>query len=170
MGAARCLLILQILACLLVVSVSGCRVISPWKSLCESYVGLNCCVDNGKWEPKLPPRDNTCCGPQCRYTALKPPTPPPRCGCEEKKCRCILDTSCGKGKPTLPFSYQCLTDSELTKKNAQRKLDGYAQLLSIDNWCNKTCMSKNFKCGINCCCREICPQSFCKFSTPPPKC
>ncbi|XP_017047324.1 uncharacterized protein LOC108092300 [Drosophila ficusphila] len=151
MDARRLLLIVQILACL-IFTISACK-----KRSCQPFTGWNNCVDNGIKEPKLPPRDNTCCGPQCVYTAPEPPKLGP-CNCAAKG-RCLLDTHCTAG---MPFTYVTITRRELDKQNAARLEDGYAPILSID-WDQETCLSMNTKCGINCCCRENCPTLFCKF-------
>ncbi|KAH8337570.1 hypothetical protein KR074_006887 [Drosophila pseudoananassae] len=161
MGATRNLLIFHFCSCLLVVLSEPCRVKSPWKTLCQTYTGKNGCVDDGVTEPPLPPRDNTCCGPQCRYTAENGQESGP-CN-DTARWRCLLDTHCGMGNVTsLPFTYNFLSDCQLQSKNAERLSQGYARYLSFP-WTKETCEAQNSKCGINCCCRENCPTLFCKF-------
>ncbi|KAH8353337.1 hypothetical protein KR084_010337 [Drosophila pseudotakahashii] len=154
MMATRVLLSFQLLACLMA-AILGCQKSSP-KS-CQPFIGLNKCFDNGVKEPRLPPRDNTCCGPHCVYTApCRAPVGP--CNCTAQN-RCLLDTHCGAG---MAFTFVCLSGCELNKLNAERLKTGYARLLSFP-WNKKKCLGMNTKCGINCCCRENCPKQFCKF-------
>ncbi|EDV57591.1 uncharacterized protein LOC6541110 [Drosophila erecta] len=151
MTATRVLLILQLLACLMTL-ISG----SNLKS-CHPFIGLNNCVASGYKEPKLPPRDNACCGPHCVY---KGPSVSCTGPCNNKAVnRCLLDTHCGAGQA---FSFVCMSDCELAKKNTNRLAAGYARLISFPMAKNK-CLAMNTKCGINCCCRENCPNRFCKF-------
>ncbi|XP_016974121.1 uncharacterized protein LOC108040935 [Drosophila rhopaloa] len=151
MAATRVLLIFQLLACLM---------LSTWccqKRSCQAFMGWNDCFDNGIKEPKLPPRDNACCGPHCVYTAPNPPG----CGpCNRNaRTRCLLDTHCTE---LMPFTFVNMSDCDLDRANRARLKNGFARLLSFP-WNNKTCLGMNKKCGINCCCRENCPTLFCKF-------
>ncbi|KAH8282132.1 hypothetical protein KR054_005733 [Drosophila jambulina] len=156
MAAIRILLISQLLACLLV-SASAC--LTPVSvSSCVPFVGLNQCVNRNIKEPKLPPRDNACCGPHCSYKAI---TATPVCCNATVTGLCILDTHCRGG---VAFYFTKMSDCTLRSKNAKRQKDGYARLISF-NWTRKTCEAQNTKCGINCCCRETCPTQFCKVQT-----
>ncbi|KAI8042097.1 hypothetical protein M5D96_003399 [Drosophila gunungcola] len=80
------MLIFQLVACL-ILSTWGCQ-----EKSCQPFTGWNNCFDNGIKEPKLPPRDNTCCGPHCVYTGPNPPSSGP-CDCNPRT-RCLLDTHC----------------------------------------------------------------------------
>eukprot|EP00099_Drosophila_melanogaster_P011262 NP_001285576.1 uncharacterized protein Dmel_CG31698, isoform B [Drosophila melanogaster] len=151
MRAIRVLLIFQLLACLMAV-ISGCN-----QGSCHPFIGLNKCNGNGYKEPKLPPRDNACCGAHCVYNGPSCQNPGP---CDSKPVnRCILDSHCGKG---VAFYFVCKSDCELIKENEARQAAGYARLLSF-SWGKQKCEGMNYKCGINCCCREYCPKRFCKF-------
>ncbi|XP_017074997.1 uncharacterized protein LOC108110440 [Drosophila eugracilis] len=149
MDATRVLLIFQLLACSMSL-MSCCQ-----RRSCQPFTGWNNCVDKGLTEPKLPPRDNICCGPHCVYT---PPEPPKPCNCTVIQ-RCLLDTHCGGG---MPFKIVRMSGCALEKENASRLKDGYAILISFP-FDQKKCLSMNTMCGINCCCRENCPKLFCKF-------
>ncbi|XP_043640346.1 uncharacterized protein LOC122611388 [Drosophila teissieri] len=151
MTATRVLLIFQLLACLMAL-ISGCN-----QKSCHPFIGLNNCDGKGYKEPKLPPRDNACCGPHCVYKAPNSPNTGP-CNCKAVN-RCLLDTHCGAGQP---FTFVCMSDCDLNKKNADRLAAGFARLISF-SWAEKKCLGMNTKCGINCCCRENCPKQFCKF-------
>lgn len=135
MAATRKLLIFHFCSCLLVASTAACRVMSPWRTLCQTYTGKNGCVDNGVTEPPLPPRDNTCCGPQCRYTAENEQESGP---CNSTgKWRCLLDTHCGMGNvEKLPFTYNFLSDCQLQSENAVRLFEGFARKLMRNRWSN----------------------------------
>ncbi|XP_016954788.1 uncharacterized protein LOC108027746 [Drosophila biarmipes] len=152
MKAPRVLLVFQLLLCLMA-TISGCQT----SRSCQPFIGLNNCYNSGGKEPRLPPRDNTCCGPHCVYT----PPNTQRCGpCDgAARTRCLLDTHCGSG---MAFTFVRLSDCDLSKRNADRLKAGFARLLSFP-WDQKKCLGMNTKCGINCCCRENCPKQFCKF-------
>ncbi|KAH8246611.1 hypothetical protein KR038_005329 [Drosophila bunnanda] len=157
MAAIRILLIAQLLACLLV-SASASACLSPSSvSRCVPFLGLCGCANTNIQEPKLPPRDNACCGPHCTYTALSPP------GCCNNTVTglCLLDTHCQYNKP---FYYTEISICKLRAINENRKKAGFARLLAFD-MNKKTCELQNTKCGINCCCRETCPTQFCKVQT-----
>ncbi|XP_034128970.1 uncharacterized protein LOC117584267 [Drosophila guanche] len=149
MEATQVLLLLLSLATILWVPISGCS------QACHPFTGLNACRDPGITEPKLPPRDNACCGPHCVYTS------PNREGtCSNTKTnRCLLDTSCSNG---LAFNFVCISGCELQTVNEGRIKKGFAPLLPF-NYKKTVCNELNKKCGINCCCREFCPKKFCKF-------
>ncbi|KAH8412189.1 hypothetical protein KR009_000432 [Drosophila setifemur] len=157
MTGLRSLLIFQLAGCLLLTSVSGCNTCAS----CQSYVGWNGCISKGVIEPKLPPRDNACCGPHCTYTAPNAGTGTGPCN-TTPEFRCLLDTHCGIEEPSLPFTYRSLSDCDLIAENQVRLSMGYARLLSFP-FNNSTCQALNTKCGTNCCCRENCPTMFCKF-------
>ncbi|XP_017154593.1 uncharacterized protein LOC108163678 [Drosophila miranda] len=149
MEATRIFMLLQILATLLLVEVSGCS------QACQAFVGLNGCSDNGSVEPNLPPRDNTCCGPHCVYTA-----PNAGSACSNTATdRCLLDTSCSNGQR---FNMDCISECALQTKNQGRIANGLAPLISF-GFGKDHCDGLNTKCGQNCCCRETCPTQFCKF-------
>lgn len=116
MRAIRVLLIFQLLACLMAV-ISGCN-----QGSCHPFIGLNKCNGNGYKEPKLPPRDNACCGAHCVYNGPSCQNPGP---CDSKPVnRCILDSHCGKG---VAFYFVCKSDCELIKENEARQAAGYAR-------------------------------------------
>jgi len=116
MKAIRTLLIFQLLVCL-ITAVLGCQSRS-----CHPFTGLNNCFNTGGKEPRLPPRDNSCCGPHCVY---KPPNPQNSGPCSPTaRTRCLLDTHCGGG---MAFTFVCLSDCDLSKKNAVRLKGGFAR-------------------------------------------
>ncbi|BFF94450.1 uncharacterized protein DMAD_12076 [Drosophila madeirensis] len=149
MEATHVLLLLLSLATLLAVQVLGCS------QSCQPFTGLNSCQDPGITEPKLPPRDNACCGPHCVYTAPNAGSP-----CEpEAEDRCLFDTSCSNGQP---FNFVTISGCDLQATNQDRIANGFAPLLAFA-YTETVCNNLNKKCGLNCCCREFCPTQFCKF-------
>ncbi|XP_022219010.2 uncharacterized protein LOC111071797 [Drosophila obscura] len=149
MEATRILLLFQTLATLLLVQVSCCS------QACPAFVGQNGCRDNGLTEPRLPPRDNACCSPQCTKTAPNEGGP---CSPTEAS-RCLLDTSCSKG---LPFSFVCMSGCEIQTINQERLKNGFAPLITF-NFKKSYCDGLNTKYRLNCCCRQTCPKRFCKI-------
>ncbi|KAH8267421.1 hypothetical protein KR018_001031 [Drosophila ironensis] len=159
MSTTRILLIVQILNCLWLALILGCN---QCGSKCYPFLGLNGCYDRGIREPKLPPRDNTCCGPHCNTSALNPQTTGP---CNSTRIlRCLLDTHCGLTDVAEDvFTFHSMSECEFLALNAERMAKGFARFLTF-KVCKRTeCEGNNKKCGLNCCCRENCPQMFCKF-------
>ncbi|EDW76637.2 uncharacterized protein Dwil_GK19017 [Drosophila willistoni] len=70
---------------------------------------------------------------------------------------CLLDTTCSNGPP---FQYVVISSYDLQEANKCRLARKYPPLLSFD-YNKAVCDSMNKKCGLNCCCRETCPQLFC---------
>ncbi|KAH8333877.1 hypothetical protein KR059_004187 [Drosophila kikkawai] len=149
MSAIRILLISHILTGLLVSS-PACDSVK----YCVPFMGENCCIKSDYTEPDLPPIDNDCCGPHCRYTALNGAT---ESNSDVIRGRCLLDPHC---KGNITFTYVMMSDLTLQQNNAVRASNGEARLLSFP-WTEDTCVAQNTKCGINCCCRETCPTKFC---------
>ncbi|KAH8248980.1 hypothetical protein KR032_004623 [Drosophila birchii] len=176
MSAIRILLIFTIIAGLLVLS-PAC----PNYSYCVPFTGQNGCTKGDYTEPDLPPIDNDCCGPHCRYTALNGP-PSETCDNTIIRGRCLLDTHC---VGNITFVYKNMTDCQFRQANEDRASAGYAREYLIlrnhmfsefipifvysgylaFNWTEATCNQQKNKCGINCCCRETCPTKFCNIVT-----
>ncbi|KAH8385536.1 hypothetical protein KR200_003525 [Drosophila serrata] len=153
MSAIQIVLIFNLFACL--------WVLSSCVSYCVPFTGENCCVKGDYTEPDLPPIINECCGPHCSYEPLNGPPGP--CDDSTVKGRCLLDPHCSCN---ITFIYKEITDCQLQSMNEARAAAELARYLSFD-WNQATCEAQNTKCGIKCCCRETCPQKFCKVVTSP---
>ncbi|KAH8249621.1 hypothetical protein KR032_010941 [Drosophila birchii] len=155
MAAIRILLISQLFTCVLV-SVSACLTPVSVKS-CVPFVGVSQGINPQIREPKLPPRDNTCCGPHCTYNALTPPGP-----CNKTVTGlCLLDTHC---ENNVAFYYREMSQCTVRSLNECRLKKGMARLIPFE-MNKKSCVAQNTKGGVNCCCRETCPTQFCKIQT-----
>ncbi|KAH8246633.1 hypothetical protein KR038_011700 [Drosophila bunnanda] len=154
MSAVRIILIFHLLAALWI-SIPACGSVK----YCVSFTGENGCIKGNYTEPDLPPIINDCCGPHCTYTA--PNGPPGPCDDTTARGRCLLDIHCSCN---LTFIFREITDCDLRDMNDARAAAQLARYLSF-NWNETFCLEQNFKCGINCCCRETCPEKFCKIVT-----
>ncbi|KAH8282136.1 hypothetical protein KR054_005737 [Drosophila jambulina] len=170
MSAIRILFISLLLVVLLVTSIAEVK-------YCVPFTGCNGCIKGNYTEPDLPPIDNECCGPHCRYTALNGEAEGP-CNVNTTRGRCLLDTHCTSN---ITFIYRVMNDCEFQANNTERAANGFAReylkylmdLFAVFirificsgylafNWTEATCLAQNTKCGINCCCRETCPTKFC---------